>query len=351
MTSPPVRPIARYRDAASGRPAEDVLRDVANALKGAQRILVATHLNPDGDALGSQVGLGLGLRALQKEVRIVASEVLPEKFEPLFLPGIIELVRDAGDLRGASPADFAVLLDTAERERTGVPPDAFFGAAPRSICLDHHIWRGEEAFDLQLVVTEAPSTGNLVLALLDLLEVPLTRDIAQALWIAVASDTGWFSFENTTPWALHDALRLAETGLELHPIHQRLHQDCPIARAHVLGAVLQGLESSFDGAFVWSFLDGSLLEREGLALSDLDGMIDHVKAIRGARIAALVVEVEPGSFKVSLRAPGRADVETIARRFGGGGHAKAAGCRYRGTREGLFRDLSAAVEEALRGAQ
>jgi phosphoesterase RecJ-like protein len=245
--------------------------------------------------------------------------------------------------------DLCILLDTSEPARAGHLKDGIFAAGQRRICLDHHLVPAPAVFDAHLLVTEAPATGSLVLALIDRLGVPLSRDMAQALWIAIATDTGWFRFANTTPWALADAARLAEHELELEALYDRLYQEFPAPRVRILGQVLAGIHTDAGGKFVWSFLPRPALQAAGVQPADLEGIIDALKSVRGARIMAFIVEKGDQEYKVSLRARGEANVEAIARRFGGGGHAKAAGYRFQGAFEPHLALLSALVETELSG--
>ena len=196
---------------------------------------------------------------------------------------------------------------------------------------------------------EAPATGDLVILLLDRLGVTIDPPIARALWIAIATDTGWFRFTNTTPWALLDAARLAAVGVETERLHEEIYESYTPRRARLLGAVLSGIREDLGGALIWSALSREALAAEGGGMSDLDGVIDHMKAIRGAGVVALVVEVERGTHKVSLRSRGAADVERIARGFGGGGHVKAAGYRFQGSVNDVIAALRSAMEGASRG--
>ncbi|HZN60543.1 MAG TPA: DHH family phosphoesterase [Planctomycetota bacterium] len=340
--------VAGYRDAHTGRDPRELLENMADAIRTASSVVIASHVQPDGDALGSAVGLGLGLRKLGKSVRVALSDEPPEKFRPFLLAGAVEVVPSAGAALAWRPVDLCCLLDTSEPQRAGLLHDLFFAEGQARLCLDHHPGGPPGRFDVQLVLPEAPATGSLVLLLLDVLGVRIDADIAQALWIALATDTGWFRFQNTTPWALRDAARLREAGIDTSRLYRAIYEDIPLGRARLQGHVLANLRAELDGAFVWGETSKAQVEAEGLQVSDLDGVIDSVKAVRGVIIAALVVRLADDQFKVSLRAPGDGAVDGVARRFGGGGHVKAAGFRFSGTREALLEALRSSVAEALR---
>jgi phosphoesterase RecJ-like protein len=348
-------------EAVSGRPLDEALSRAVEAIQKATTFLLTSHVNPDGDALGSAGALGLALKALGKRVRVILGQPPPEKFKPFLPAGLIEVIPDVQDLQ-LLPIDLCILLDTNEPERSGILEPVFFRPGQRRMVIDHHppsghppsghppggqAPAGEGWFDPSLIVVEAPATGNLVGAVIDRLGVPLDRQLAELLWIAIATDTGWFRFPNTTAWALADASRLVRFGLDTERIYQRVYADYTVPRARALGAILGGIKAEFGGDFLWSCLSLEVQKAEGVGLQDLDGMMDTLKSIRGARLLALLVELEREKFKVSLRSAGNAEVSGIARRFGGGGHAKAAGCRMAGKLEDVVAALRSAVTEEL----
>lgn len=335
-------PLEQLQDVGSGRPASVVLDEIAALVKGAESFTLLTHVNPDGDALGCQIALARGLEALGKRVQAPCAHEFPVKYRGL-LPVEILDVRD--DSAGLVAGDVCFLLDTGDPSRAGPFEDFLVDSAHRRICLDHHPFQESPfqesgVFDKRLVLPASPSTGNLVLGLLGRLEVELSPEIRRALWIALATDTGWFRFANTTSWALQDAARLLGDDLKVEELYQKLYADYTPERARVLGAVLSGVRSELDGKLVWSALGRRQYESEGLRVADLDGLVDFLKSVEGAEVIALIVEVEPGLHKVSLRAPGQASVAPIARHFGGGGHVKAAGYRASGR---ALRDVVAAL--------
>ena len=335
------------RDTATGLPASEVLDAMARLVEDAATVLIATHVNPDGDALGSAAALSVGLGKLGKTARALTGQEPPDKFRPFFPPGLIETIADPDAIARLPRPDLCFLLDTSEPERAGAFRSIIFAAGQKRVCLDHHTYHPRERYDAELIVPEAPATGDLVLCLLDRLGVAVDADIARALWIAIATDTGWFRFTNTTPWALEDAARLVAVGVDTERIHEAIYESYTPRRARLLGAVLAAIQEDLGGRLVWSALTRAALAAEGGSVADLDGVIDHMKAIQGAEVVALIVEVEGGIHKVSLRSRGTADVERIARSFGGGGHTKAAGYRFRGP----VADLVAALRTTMGGSR
>lgn len=338
-------PLHTARESVHGRPVLEVLSDIAKTVRAADRFVLAAHVGPDGDALGSLVALTLGLRSLGKAARAVTAQDIPKRYRALLPAGVLESLRPEDFVREAPAVDWFFVLDTSEPERIGGFRELFFAGGARRICIDHHRTQSGAGYERELVVPDAPATGSLVLALLDELGVELTPAVAQALWLAVATDTGWFRFSNTGPWALLDAARLSAHRVDVEGIYDRVYNDLSPERARLVGHVLQRAHIELDGDLVWAEL--LLADRGDVGLAELDGVIDYLKLIEGARVIALIVEVEPGRFKMSLRARGDAEVEGLARTFGGGGHAKAAGCRFTGRLEDLVEQLRAGARSEL----
>ncbi|MCZ6793484.1 MAG: bifunctional oligoribonuclease/PAP phosphatase NrnA [Planctomycetota bacterium] len=329
------------RDDVSGRPARDVLVEIARVVEAAGSLLITTHVNPDGDAIGSAVGLALGLRRLGKTPVVAHGQAVPDRLQPFVPEGLVELADDAWLRRAENRFDGFVVLDTSEPERVGPLENLIFAGGRQRLCLDHHVHEARGLFDHHLVVREVPATASLVIALLDELGVSLDTTIARALWLGLSTDTGWFRFSNTTPLALIHASRLLALGLETEALHEEIYGAHSLERTRLLGAVLQGLQSDHDGRFVWGFVDRELLP--------LDGVIDHLKSIRGALVVALITETDKSCYKVSLRSMREATVEALAGRFGGGGHPKAAGFRFQGSLPALEDNLRRLVPQGFSG--
>ena len=331
--------LERLPEDISGRPAGDVLAELAGVLRSASKVLIATHVSPDGDAIGSATALALGLRRLGKEARVFSASDVEQRFEGIILPGMVEVVDDGSAAELQGQFDLCVLLDTSETSRAGVLEPVIFAEGQKRICIDHHLLDGEYSFDSHLVLAESPATACLVLCLLDELEVALDQDIARALWLALATDTGWFRFANAGRIAFQCAARLLETGLDTEDLYGLIYGSRSSQKTRLWGKVLDDHKVELGGRLVWSSVSIATMEDLGTAREDLDGVIDILKGVRGAHAAALISEFSDDTFKVSLRSVEQVDVEEIARGFGGGGHAKAAGYTAGGTVEEIVEGL------------
>ncbi|MBX5474699.1 MAG: bifunctional oligoribonuclease/PAP phosphatase NrnA [Thermoleophilia bacterium] len=298
------------------------LTAIADALRSHDRFLVVTHENPDGDALGSLLATTLALHALGKDAVMYLAGDTPLPHEYGFMP--------LGALVRTAPADAAervlVAVDCAKAERIGDPE--VVAQAPLVLNVDHH--HDNTRFgDVNLVVADASSTGEVLRDVLAALDVPLTPDLAEALYIAVVTDTGRFQYTNTTPKALRLAAELVEAGADVHAVFQQVYESVAFAKLKLLARALERAQVLEGGRIVVSHLLRSDFAEVGAAEPYSDGIIDYLRAVEGAELAVLIREPPRDggpARKVSLRASvDELDVSAIARTFDGGGHRQAAG--------------------------
>ncbi len=298
------------------------LTAIADALRGHDRFLVVTHENPDGDALGSLLAMTLALRALGKDA-------------VMYLAGESPLPREYGfmalqELQRIPPPDAAervlVAVDCAQADRIG-DPEAM-SRAPLVLNVDHH--HDNTRFgDANLIVADASSTGEVLRDVFRELGVALTPEIAEALYIALVTDTGRFQYTNTTPKALRLAAELVEAGADVHAVFQQVYESVEFAKLKLLARALERAQVLEGGRIVVSYLLRADFADVGAAEPYSEGIIDYLRAVEGAELAVLIREPPRDGGpprKVSLRASvDELDVSAIARVFGGGGHRQAAG--------------------------
>jgi phosphoesterase RecJ-like protein len=300
------------------------LHAVVDAIRSHDRFLVTTHENPDGDALGSLLAAKLGLEALGKDVAMYLASETPLPREYAWMP--------FANLRRSLPSDAAerilLALDCANESRLGPDPEVL-ASAPLVVNVDHH--HDNSRFGgVNLVVADASSTGEIVRDLLSELGVELTPDIAEALYIALVTDTGRFQYANTTPKALRLAAELVEAGADVHKIFQGVYESVQFAKLKLLARALERAQIYEGGRLVISYLLRDDFAEVGAAEPYSEGIIDYLRAVEGADMAALIREPPRGdgpARRVSLRASeDEIDVSRIARASGhGGGHRQAAG--------------------------
>jgi bifunctional oligoribonuclease and PAP phosphatase NrnA len=293
-------------------------------LRDADKLLLTTHENPDGDALGSLLAMHLILEQLGKDSVMYMS---PDEFP---LPWEYRSLKFAG-LVGAAPDDVAertiVFLDCGNIDR--MPVDFLKQDGLHVLNIDHH--HDNTRFGtVNLVVGNASCTAEIVFNLAKDLGAEITAPIADALYVALVTDTGRFMYENTTPAAHLMAAELIQAGVAPHDVYRRLYEDLPFSRLELLSRALSSVERHEDGAITVAHLTKRDFEDTGAVETDSEGIVDHMRAVEGTAVAVLVRELladeRAGMRKVSLRATdGRVDVSQIAREMGGGGHRQAAG--------------------------
>jgi phosphoesterase RecJ-like protein len=292
-------------------------------LRSAQRFLLATHENPDGDALGSLAGMQLVLAGLGKDaVAYMAPDEFPLPYEYRFIQ-IENLVTEP-------PADLddrtIVFLDCGNIDRN--PADSLKREGAHILNVDHH-HDNTQFGTVNLVVPEASCTAEVIWDLIKDLGAELTRPIAEALYVGLVTDTGKFMYENTGPAAHHMAAELIEAGVDVHAIYRRIFEGVPQGKLELLARGLANVERFDDGLLTVTHLSSEDYAATGADASYSEGVVDHLRALEGTAVAGLIRDL-PGNGeqrrKVSLRATDdRVDVSAIARSQGGGGHRRAAG--------------------------
>jgi phosphoesterase RecJ-like protein len=307
----------------SSRQKTTELAAVAEALRSHDRFLLVTHENPDGDALGSLLAAKLALDALGKdsEMYLYGDAPLPREYSFMPLEG----------LRREPPPDAAervlVALDCANEQRLG-PDQTLLEQSSLTLDIDHH--HDNSRFgDLNLVVADASSTGEVLRDVLAELGVELTPEIAEALYIALVTDTGRFQYTNTTPKALRLAAELVEAGADVHRVFQGIYESVEFAKLKLLARALERAQVYEGGRLVVSYLLRSDFTELNVAEAYSEGIIDYLRAVEGADMAAMIREPPRSDGpprRISLRASSdELDVSAIARKWGGGGHRQAAG--------------------------
>ena len=291
----------------------------AAALSGASTIVLACHVNPDGDAIGSLLALKLGLESLGK-IAVASWGGPPYEVPPsyAFLGSADQVVRPDQ----VPAADVFVALDCGGRDRLGSLETAI-QAAPVSINIDHH--PGNEGFaTYNLVVPGASSTAELVAELMTLMGVKIDPVIATALYTGIVTDTGRFSYQSSTPRTLRLAADLLEAGADAPRISQEVYESSPFGYLHLVGRVLDRAVLHPEERFIYSWVTQKDSLDSGIPMSEMGDLIDLVRSTRDADVAALLKEQDDGTWRVSLRSRTRS-IGDIARSRGGGGHDLAAG--------------------------
>lgn len=289
-----------------------------------QRVCLTTHLNPDGDGLGSEAGLAHLLRARGVHVSVANPSPTPRRLAFLFddLPGVDRTAEGVKELR---KADRIVVLDIADLGRLGILGETVRDRGVPVACIDHHVTEGVLPPGPRYVDPSASATGELVAEIAQANGWPLTEGAARALYVAILTDTGGFRFSNTRPRTLRIAAELLEAGVDPEQIYLQVYARTPEGRPRLVAEALQTLVVEQDIGMAWVTVPPGAIERHQVTSDDLDGVVEFPRSIEGVRLALLFREASQGRVKVSLRSIGEVDVAELARPFGGGGHRKAAG--------------------------
>jgi phosphoesterase RecJ-like protein len=320
--------------------------EIGRALREHQRFAVMSHVRPDGDALGSQLALALSLRKLGKDVRVWNEDGMLEKYSFIAHAETIEKPP-------AQPedVDVAVALDTAIQNRLGTALQAI-RSAELWINIDHHPSNPGYG-DLVYVDPNAPATAQILYELIKDQNLPFDRDIAENLYVAISTDTGSFQYPHTSARTFEIAADLVRCGVDVGQISRLTYENYPRRRIELLREVLRTMRFDADEHVASFSLDLKTAAQLGVISEDNEGLIDHIRAIRGVVVAVFFEELNDGKVRVSMRSKDAAvDVCEICRKFGGGGHVLAAGARVPGTlrevEERVLREVCDKVAELNR---
>lgn len=317
--------------------------NLAQELKDVQTVAIAGHIRPDGDAVGSCLGLYLYLKKNFPEKKaVVYLENIPAAYE--IMNGTEEICHD---FENVEAVDLFFSLDCADLERLG-EAKKILNQAKRTICIDHHISNAGFA-DVNYIVPDASSTSELVSTLLD--DTLLPQDAAAALYMGIAHDTGVFRHSCTSPETMETAARLMRHGINCSKIINRTYYDKTYHQNQILGKALQESMLLLDGRVVFSAVRMKDMEFYNVKPSDLDGIVQQLMGTIDAEAAIFIYETRPNEYKVSLRSKEVINVSDIAGYFGGGGHIRAAGCTMQGSVHDVVNNITLHMEKQLKQAE
>lgn len=283
------------------------------------------------------------LTTLGMTVRIVNPTPWPETFEFLLGGDVVDAT--AGGAAALKKAQLLIVLDISDVKRLGMLADTVRGLEVPKLVIDHHIPSDEPPGSEILADTTACATGELIYDLAVTLGVEITPEIAIGLYVAILTDTGGFRFSNTTARCLAIASQLLAAGVEPEEMYRRLYASHPIGRLHLLRDALATLEVDPAYGISWISVAAGAAEEYGLKSEDLDGLAEHPRSVGGTRMAIFFRDLGHGRIKVSFRSTGNVNVNEFARRFGGGGHARASGALIPGTIEEVRHSVVNAARE------
>jgi phosphoesterase RecJ-like protein len=320
---------------------------LADLIETHDRFLVTTHVRPDGDALGSEVGMVGLLRQKGKDVRVVNASPTPPRYD--FLDPDRSLFEHFGTQ--VHPADLAdrelvIILDLSAWNQLGGMAEYIRGFPGPRVVIDHHLSQDDLGATF-LKDTSAEATGILVMRAIQSLAGKLTRDVATGLLTAIAMDTGWFRHTNTRPGTLRAVAELLESGAEISAIYQSLFERNTLGRLRLMGQTLSALQTDMGGKVAYATISRQDLERTGAIPQDSEDLVDFTVSLQGVEVGMLFIEQARGGVKVSFRSRNGLDCARLAASLGGGGHRAAAGATLPDSLDASVARALAAVRQAL----
>lgn len=317
----------------------------AEIVESAESFVLTSHMRPDCDAIGSELGMAFALRSLGKTAQIINGDTTPAHIS-FIDPGKHALTLGRDISPDAIKCDVLIVVDTSAWSQLGPMAEITRNISAKKVVIDHHV--GQD--DLGATVfkdTSSESTGRLVLNAIDALGVPLSTQIANPLFAAMATDTGWFRFPSVSSQTLEAAARLVAAGAEPSQIFAALYEQNSLARLRLQGRILSNVKTHADGRLLTTAITLDDLNSVGAEPTDTEDVINRLLSVAGVEAALLFLELGPAETKVSLRSRTTLDVNRIAGQFGGGGHRAASGVRYPGPLSKAEPAVTNAVIKAL----
>ena len=314
-----------------------LLEQTAEAIRRRQRFVIASHVRPDGDAVGSQMAMAYALKYLGKEVRVVSRDVAPPPLQ--VFPGVLEIeILERVD----DPGDAVIVMESGDLLRTGVSGlDRGF-----VINIDHHV--GNSMFGaINWFDVSAAACGEMVFDLVRELGVPLSHDIAVHLYVAILTDTGSFHHSNITPRTFEICRQCVEAGVNPSAVARSIFDSNNLGRLKLMGAILSRMQLDPSGRLATVSVDEELVTSCNGTYEDTEGLINLPLTVREIQAVVFFKEVGPDDWRVSMRSKGDVNINAVAKEFGGGGHKNASGCSASGSLEHLKRVFQQKITEQM----
>lgn len=322
------------------------IEQIAEVLRDHDRFIITTHVNPDGDAIGSCLALQGMLEQLGKQAWIINPEATPQKFKFLD-PGESILVYEAATCDPLiAAAEVHCTLDVSEPKRLGAVAEPVGASKLVKVLIDHHPDNNHPA-SLALIDPEAAATGILLYDLAEALGIDLTPEVAGFLYVAIMTDTGSFRFPNTDSKTHRVVARLLEAGADPAALYSQVYEQDTLPRFRLFQKVILTAQFASNNQLVWMICPRGFFEQTGTTNADLEDFVNALRSLREVEIAILFSEPQPGQVRVSMRSKSRVAVNQLAARFGGGGHERAAGAVLEMSLEEAQAQVIAAAKETL----
>jgi phosphoesterase RecJ-like protein len=319
------------------------LKEIADAIKKYDDYIVTTHINTEGDAIGSELALFYLVKQLGKRAIIANNDLVPERYR--FFPAWDKIV--IGDDKVTKGYENIIVVDCPTPKRSGKMAK-FIGKSKIKINIDHHI-SNENFGDFNWVDPDASSCGEMVFKLYQEMSLNINEEIATALYVAILTDTGSFRYDATTYETHRIASELLKTGVKPDKIANKVYETKKLGDLELLARALSTIKVTEDGKISYLYVTRKMLDETNTDTDRTDGFVNFARAIEGSEISIFFREgvKDPHEIHVSFRSKGRANVNVLAGKFGGGGHPKASGCLLTGTLDEMIAKVLETAEEFL----
>ena len=318
-------------------------------LRRCSRVVLTSHVRPDCDALGSELGMAGILRGLGKDVRIVNAQATPPGLRWIDPDRLIESLGEGVKPADLDDRDLFIVLDTSAWAQLGAMGEVLKAHRDRVLVIDHHVSE-DDLGDRWFKDTSAEATARIVYEIGVRLKVPFTERIATPLYSGLSTDTGGFRFPSTSGETFRIAARLVDAGAQPPAIYRELFEQDTLARLHLVGRTLAGARTSHGGRVIMSVVRQSDIRESAATPHDTEDLINMTLVVKGTEVAAILIEQPDGRIKVSFRSRSPVDCSALAGRFGGGGHKAAAGAILDGPFDAALDRVTAAVDDAVTAA-
>lgn len=304
---------------------------IYNEIEKADSIMLTTHENPDGDGIGSIVALYHHIVAKEKKCRIFLTSKLPEEFQFLDPNNRFEFFEEDKHSEWLGNVDLSILLDIGNYTRTGRMWNVIQQNGTTVVNIDHHPYPNGHPFTINISDVSASATGELIYSYLKAIDPDcLSKKTYEAIYIAIMTDTGSFSYNNTNVLCHEIAANAIKAGVDTAKIHQKIYGSSSLARIKLLAAVIDNLQFTYEDKLVWFKITKGMMEKANATKDDVDGFTDFARSIKGVEVSLMIFENEDNSCRINFRSKGYYTINRIAQYFKGGGHSFAAGAKVSG---------------------
>jgi len=319
---------------------------IADIINNGKKFIITTHLFSEGDAIGSELALKRFLCDLNKEAIIVNNEVLPSVYRCFDSDKDVKFLKSKDVNINLNDFDAIFIVDVADWSQLGDFADIIKASQITKICIDHHPTNSGYA-DINVIVKDASSAGELIYDLITHMNGEITLEIATPLYLSIATDTGWFKFSNTSAKAFKACSALIKAGAKSGIIYEKLYQNKHLSYLKLLNLMLGALRSECEGRLVWTKMTKDMIKSSGVDFVDTDVIIDLIRAVKEVEVVIIFRELGERKTKVGFRSKHTIDVSKLASDFGGGGHVRAAGASLNKPIDTVIGDVISAASELI----